>query len=217
MQFVDIQNAVISGTFDETDRPDIKNWINGRGSLLWDIDEWSFRRASANVTVTAGSNLITGLPADFQIATDVFRDDGFKLKMFEEYREFASIYLGIDNTWNGPPEAATVLGTNEMLVGPVSNETSSTYLLAYERGWTTLVNDSDEPLLPNEGLMALVFAAKADGMVLRNILLNEPLEQRYQEYLQVMQRNYITAVRGEGHQTPAYRPGGAYSGRWLEP
>lgn len=213
-----MQNAVIANTFDESDRGDVMKWINGRGALLWDMDEWSFRRNSANVSVTSGSNAVTGVPANFQIMVDLFRDDGFKLIEYEEYREFANIYLGANNQWVGPPEAVTVLNTNQIIVGPISSATSSNYLLAYEQAWTPLVNDGDTTGFPEEGDMATVFAAKADGMVLRNILLNEPLEQRYQEYLQVMQRNYITAVRGGPHQTPAYRPGGTYGGsHWLEP
>lgn len=217
MTFKELQDAVIADVFDESDRGSVKDWINNRGRLMWGMSEWTFRRSSANVTVTTGSNQVSNLPADFEIMVDLFRDDGFQLKMFEEYREFAETYLGTDNAWVGPPEACTVLAGNQILVGPVSNVTSSTYLLAYEQAWTELVNDSDVPGFPTDTHLALVFAAKADGMVLKNILLNEPLEQRFQEYLAGMQRDYVTAVRGSSWQTPAYRPGGAYSGRWLMP
>lgn len=228
MDFKQLQDAVIADLFDETDRGDVKNWINARGRMLWGIDEWSFRRAETLVGITVGTNTITNVPLDFDEMVDLFRDDGTKLAMYEEFREFASLYLGTDNSRTGLPEACSVMWhpqnfndpeqpNGDIWVGPIANTTSSTYLLVYERAWTTLVADGDIPQFPSDTHLALVFGAKADGMVLKSILLNEPLEQRYQEYVTSMQRDFITQVRGATHQTPAYRPGGGYSGRWLTP
>lgn len=208
MTFKQIQDAVIADAFTETDRANVKVWINTRGAMLWGLDEWAFTKASALVTVTAGSGAVTNMPTDFSTVLDLFRDDGTKLKAYEEYREFANIYLGTNNSSVGVPEAYTVLGEQSLIVGPLSSVASGNYLLAYENAWTDLVNDADVPALPPDCHLALVHGAKSEGFTLKSILLADPFEKMWQSYIETMGRTHLTALRGAQHQTPPYRPGG---------
>lgn len=205
MTFGDILDAVIRDVFDPTDRTAAKTWVNARYGMMWGAAEWSFRQASANVTVTGGSSTVTSLPADLRVATGLDTDDGVPLKMFREYRDFARRFVGTSNAVSGTPWAFTDLN-GVLYVGPTP-AASGTYLLSYEKAVTLLVGESDVPAIPPEYHLALVHGGKAEGMVMKNILLSDPPEQKWQEALQSMRQDYLVTVRGAGEQIPAYRPG----------
>lgn len=206
MNFKAIQDAVIKSTFDESDRADIKTWINHRYGTLMDQNEWTFTQGTANVTVTAGSQAVSNLPVDLGIVLGLQRVDGTPLEAIPEYRKFAARFLGASNAQAGRPCAFTSWG-GQVLVGPTSNESSAAYLLTYEKNVTLLDDDTDIPVLPAEYHLALVFGAKADGAKLSSILLADPFEQQFDADVQAMTRKYLVSVRGANTQMPAYRPG----------
>lgn len=206
MNFKDLQDATIADSFDESDRDQVKHWINHRYGLLMNQYEWTFTQGEAVVTVTNGSQNVTGGPADLGIVLGLQRADGGHLRGYSEYRKFAHRYLGTGNTQPGQPEAFTVWAGN-VLVGPTSNETSGAYLLTYEKSVTPLDDDDDVPVIPLEHHLALVFGAKADGLTLKSVILADPFTQMYNAEIQAMTRKYLTAVRGAAEQVPAYRPG----------
>lgn len=205
MTFKDIQDAVIKDTFDESDRADVKTWVNHRYGVVMNQNEWTFTQGSQNVTVTGGSQAISNLPADLGIALGLQRADGWPLEAIPEYRKFARRFLGTGNVQTGQPCAFTVWA-GQVLVGPTSNESSTAYLLTYEKNVTPLVADSDIPVIPQEHHLALVFGGKADGLSLSSVLLADPFEQHFNTEIQAMTRKYLTAVRGASTQVPAYRP-----------
>lgn len=206
MTFGAILDAVLADGFDSTRRTDAKTWVNTRLGLFWNAGEWSFRQATANVTVTAGSSTVGGLPSDLRVVTGLDRDDGKPLKLYREYRDFAAKYVGINNAQSGTPEAVVNLN-GVVYVGPTPTATSSSYVLSYEKAAPTLVNDSDVPTIPAEYHLALVVGAKAEGFVLTSVLLSDPFEARWQEHLTSCKQEYLVSVRGAGEQVPAYRPG----------
>jgi len=63
--FKQIQDAVLANAFDESLRAQVKDHINHRYQMLWVAEEWGFVYETALVSVTAGSNVVTGLPSDF--------------------------------------------------------------------------------------------------------------------------------------------------------
>lgn len=206
MDFKELQDAVLTDGFAESDRGSVKNWINTRLGQIWDMNEWTFTYGAENVTVTANSNLITALPDDFVIAIDVFRSTGETLEGIEEYRTFARRYLGTANASAAIPEAYSVIG-GQMFVGPTSSETDDSYLLIYEKAPTLLVNDTDVPAIPEQYHQTLVYGGKAEGFTSKVVLLADSFEALYQQGITAMTRKYLSAVRGSAHQTPAYRPG----------
>lgn len=207
MTFVEIQNAVKANGFAESDRASIKTWINFRLGWIWDLDDWTFVQGSAAVTVTTGSQTVSNLPSDFATALGLWNARGCPLEPVPEYRDFASRYLGTSNIGSGVPEAYTVLGSS-ILVGPTSNETSSGYLLGYEKAPTMLVSDTDVPGIPSQYHLALVHGAKAEGFKLSNVPLADAFDADFQAAITAMRRKYLRSMRGTATQVPAYRPGG---------
>lgn len=132
LAFVDIQDAVLT-RFSEDDRASAKEWINFVYGQIWGLEEWTFKSATALVTVTAGSQVVTDLPADIGIPHLLQNSQGTPLA-FIDWREFQLRYYG----WQGPQLAYEWTVQNEgigaqVFVGPPSNETSSAYQLLYER------------------------------------------------------------------------------------
>lgn len=205
MTFKDLQDAVIKDTFDESDRADVRTWINHRYGLLLNQNEWTFTQGNTLVTATGGSQAVSNLPADLGIVLGLQRADGQPLRAIPEYRKFAAKYIGTSNSPTGQPEAFTSWG-GALLVGPTSNETSSAYVLTYEKNCTPLSADADIPVIPVEHHLALVFGGKADGLALSSVLLADPFEQKFDAEIQAMTRKYLAAVRGANTQIPAYRP-----------
>jgi hypothetical protein len=129
LTFKQIQDQAIK-RFKSSLRPDLKTWILDFYSTVWALEEWSFRYAAAAVTVTAGSANVTNLPADLGMPIGLVNANGDDLDEIG-IREYYRRYTGTDSS-TSTPEAFCVIG-NTIKVGPVSNESSSSYQLLYER------------------------------------------------------------------------------------
>lgn len=132
LTFKGIQDAVLE-RFSEDKRSSAKEWINFVYGQIWGLEEWTFKSATALVTVTAGSQVVSNLPADIGIPHLLQNSQGTPLA-FIDWREFQLRYYG----WQGSQLAYewTIQGEGvgaQVFVGPPSNETSSTYQLLYER------------------------------------------------------------------------------------
>lgn len=126
------QDAVLE-RFNEGRRADCKEWINYVLGQVWVVEEWTFKQAVAAVTVTAGSNKVTGLPLDIGIVRLLQNAQGVKLT-FRPWDEFNLRHYG--ETGSMVPYDYTVLDTMpgcQVYVGPTSSETSALYQLLYER------------------------------------------------------------------------------------
>jgi len=196
LTYKQIQDEVISLRFSESDRASVKNWINIRLAEVWSMEEWLFRRASASVSVTSGSTGITNVPSTFGTAHRLYRSDGIALRYIEP-ADYYDIYANQLQT--GTPVDYTIINQT-FLVGPVSGDTASDYLLLYEKRLTPLVADTDVPLLPGEYHYMLVPGAISFGMGLKSDFTFQFVEMGWQAAIASMRHEYLVDQRGESVQ-----------------
>lgn len=205
LTFKEIQDAVISKSFDETDRSDVKNWITFRHAWLWDLCEWSFKTGTGTVTFTAGSQTVSSVPDDFLIALALYDSQGAPVTAVRDFNQFFNHYNANLGNGSGSPEAFTVVGT-QILVGPAGDGTSG--LLVYQKSKPMLVDDNDTTELPDGYDVALVHGGKAEGFKLSNIPnLAQQFDGDFTAATNALQRTYLTAIRGQAPQFGSYRPG----------
>jgi hypothetical protein len=195
MTFLQIQNEVILTQFNDTQRASIKQWINDRYAEVWGLEDWTFRHAEASATVTASVPAISGV-TDVGIVKGLWRDDGTELK-YLPVRDFNGVYLAPAGQ-TGSPEAFKVVN-GVVTLGPTPG-TSASYTLWYERKLTQLVGDNDVPALPVEYHAMLVDGAVSLGGVRMKDFTYQFTEQRWQNAIQGMRRDYLADVRVPGRQ-----------------
>lgn len=201
MPFIDLQNATMNDRFDESQRGDVKNWLNSRYWQLWNEEEWAFRYATDLVTVTSGSQTVGSLPADFGDVRSFQRGDGTSLRSLDPVA-FNRTYYDARATYTGLPEAYTVID-GAVFVGPASSETAADYQLVYEREYTKLVADGEIPAIPEGAELALVYGASAMGLQLQNDYTWQFQEELYQSELATMRRSYLRDRRDSNPQYAA--------------
>jgi hypothetical protein len=209
--FLELQADVMGDRFVEGQRDDVKRWINSTYWRVWTLEEWTFRYATANVTVTSGSQTVTNLPADLGLIRVFQRGDGTPLTWMEP-EDFARVYHDPRASWTGLPEAYTVLN-GVVSVGPASSETASDYQIEYEREWVKLVNDGDVPLLPDGCLSDILVAGPvALGQKEQNDFTWQFLFQTFQDGLDALRRGYLVSARDAYQSLPADPLGSAWWG-----
>lgn len=201
--FKEIVDAVLSDRFGESKRLEAKNWVNHRYWWLWSLEEWPFKFATDAVTVTSGSQIVTGAPTDLKTAFALYSDSGRELQRVRDHRDFFNAYQGQPA---GTPEAFTTFGTS-LLVGPTPNTTSAAYTLLYEKEVTLLSADSDLPAFPAGSHFALVHGGSAEGLKLQNDPTWQAFENDFRDTITILREAYMATVGGSGYQMPAYRPG----------
>lgn len=202
--FLELQDAVILGLLDESDRAAAKTYINHRYGWILALEEWSFLNDTASVTVTDGSQTVTNLPTDFGIPIGLWDSDGNPLQAMSDWRAFLSRYnanLGD----SGSPEAYTVIGSS-LLVGPTPDTTATDFLLAYELEGAAMVADGDVPIIPTLFHVALIHGGRAEAMKMAFNPQWQAVEQDFLASIDAMRRRYLVGVRSTGEQVPAYRP-----------
>lgn len=188
--FLQLQTAVMGTRFDDSQRGDIKTWINAAYWNCWSLERWTFRYATDLVTVTSGSTAVTGLATDVERVFSFQRSDGTKLRYLQPSR-FDAAYYNATSPPVGAPEAYTIRA-GVITVGPTSNETKTDYELDYEKAYTALVNDSDVPLLPegsHEGI--LVFGGIAIGCKTENDFTWQFFQQEVDRTTQTLRADYL--------------------------
>lgn len=196
MTYSDICSEVQSLRFGSAESASIKHWVNDRYAALWNADEWIFKYAKANVTATTGSTLISNLPSDFGIVLGLWRADGMPL-VWMPPKQFEDLYQGA--TDSAAPAFYTVI--NQVIyVGPTSNETSTSYLLLYEKRLTLLSADADVPAIPSEHHYLLVVGALALGLALHNDFTYQFMDGKWQQGIEEMRREWLADNRGDVSQ-----------------
>lgn len=203
MTFVEIVNAVLKGAFDESRRPEAKNWVRFRHAWLWDLEDWSFKLATATVTFTAGSQIVSGAPTDLHAALALFDRDGNPVRGISDIRRFFADYNANLDLGAGPPEAYTIVNGQIFLSHPGDG---SQGILVYERSKPALAADSDTTGLPDGYDLGLVHGGKAEGFKLTNIPLADNFDADFTATANTMRRNYLNPVKEPGQQFGAYRP-----------
>jgi hypothetical protein len=205
LTFKELQDATLAAGFAEAQRIDAKRWINFRYAWLWDIADWSFKNATDLVTVTAGSQTVTGVAADMLQVLGLFNSAGTPLVAIPDYTAFAEAYIGTTASAATLPEAYTILGST-IMVGPTAGTTDSNYLLVYKKGATELVGDNDVPAIPPLYHLALVHGAKAEGFKLNAVpSLADSFDADFQAAITAMKATYLSNLEVP-LQVPAYLP-----------
>lgn len=201
MNFLQLQAAVMGTRFDDSQRGDVKTWINATYWRAWTLEEWTFREATESVTVTAGSKTVTGLTADVAIVRSFQRGDGDDIMSLDPV-DFQRLYNDPRAPWTGLPEAYTIIN-GVVSVGPASSETASDYLIVYEKEYTALSADGNTPLLP-EGCHedVLVFGAIARGLKTENDFTWQFFQQTADEGIDTLRRGYLTNRRDTNQAFP---------------
>jgi len=210
--FGDIVTAVLADAFDDADkRASAQGWVRGRHAWVWDAKPWTFKRASASITFTAGSQIAAG-PTDVHSADRIYDQFGNRLRGYKDPRQFFDAYNNLASTSSGSPEAYTVYD-GKILVGP--NGDGSTGLILYEKAKPSLVNDSDPTGFPDGYELMLVHGGKAEGFKLTNIPLAANFDADFNAYVTAMENNWLDEVSEAGsaqpgasrpHGFPSYRP-----------
>jgi hypothetical protein len=204
LTYKQIVDQVLADGFAEAKRDKAQGWVQARHAWLWDLEEWTFKQASANIVFTANSQVAGSLPSDFRTAIAVYNTSGAPLQPYEDHVEFYDRYNTRLNLGSGTPEAFTVVA-GQLLVGPAGD--GSTGLLLYEKGKPTLSADGDPTGLPEGYDLALVHGGKAEGFKLSNVPLWQGFDDDFTAFANAMRRNYLTAVRAStAKQLGAYRP-----------
>lgn len=187
MTFREITDECIALRFEEPQRGQIKNWINNRYAALWGMFDWTFRRAEATCSLTAGTATLNGLPGDFGVSFGVWLGDGTRLEYLEP-DDYNDLFYGVTDT--GAPYKYTVF--NQVItVGPIPATADGAVTIRYERRLTPLIDDSDLPMIPTEHHYVLVPGALSMGLALYNDFTYQFIESMWQEGIQTLQRDYL--------------------------
>lgn len=203
LTFKQITDAVLADGFSEGKRSSAQEWIRFRHAWLWGLHEWTFRFGTATVTFTVGTQVVGSLPSDFHIALALYTSTGAPVLGVKDVREFFDRYNANASTSSGTPSAFTVVGS-QLMVGPAGDGTSG--LLVYEKSKPMLVNDGDTTGLPDGYDLALVHGGKAEGFKLSNVPLWEGFDQDFSAAATALEKDYLTAIRGQNSQLGSARP-----------
>lgn len=193
MTFLELQNAVLA-RFEQSERDNVKRWLNLFYGQVWALERWSFRLGQAYVSVTPGSTAIGLLPDDTGQVTGLLNGRGERLTPLppdvwnDLYRAMAL------QAQTGLPEAYTIINGVPQ-VGPPSSEDSTSYRLEYFKRLTQLAEDDDEPATPDEFDWMLVAGASAIGQTHTQdptAALQDPVILRA---LDSMRRDFLTDLR----------------------
>lgn len=202
LTFLELQAAVMGDRFRENQRGDVKSWINSTYWSAWSAERWTFRYATDLVTVTAGSNAVSGIAADVERVDSFQTSTGVRLQYLNP-RRFEVDYYNAVSPSTGAPEAYTIIA-GAVYVGPVSSESRSDYLMTYEKAYTALVNDGDVPLLPEGSQFSvLVFGAQALGLKLQNDFTWQFAEQTYMAGMDALRSDYLSDESDDDSVYPA--------------
>ncbi len=188
MDYLEIQNSVLSDRFSEEKRDSAKQAINSRYGRLWLTAGWSFRYALANVVVPLGANTLP--KGVFHTPIEIYDETntGYYPKkvgstMPQDLIPFRS------TSSSGYPIEFTVIGDTIYLD---RNAPTDTDLIIYgELAWVPLVSDEAVPLLPEEFHYMLVVGAASDLLKLENDPSYKPLEDTWEKMLEDMKKGYL--------------------------
>ncbi len=213
MTFLELQqelSTVPGARFKSTQSSSYKKWLNARAAELWGLEDWTFRKADVDLTVTAGSAEVTE-PTDLGIVLGIWTDLGDPLRYLTP-RDYFAQHIG--NTSTGVPIAYTVVN-KQIKLDPTPNASSLTWHIYYDRAYChkngagayvvgDMTLDDDSPALPSEAHYLLIHGAISMGSVNMNDFTYQFAEQGWLSGIESLRRNYLVDVRGEPQQWAAY-------------
>lgn len=188
MTFQEIYTEVINLRFNGNNAASAKHWVNQAYAEAWFAQDWTFAWATANVAITSGSSALGSLPSDFGNTSYLWSETGTPIKYLTPQQFYKTFYGATDT---GYPLFYTVVN-GSISLGPTPNYSSSAYQLVYRRAFTTLVNDSDVPLLPAEYHYMLVHGGLRYGLATVNDFTYAMQAEMFNELLASMGNQYLS-------------------------
>lgn len=189
MNFVELQDAALSDRFSESKRTDAKRWINYRYGRLWSKEPWTFKLAVASYTLGSGQSTVA--LGNFLRIVSVWDDTTTPGYSEMDAIRPQDLYDNATRT-SGTPIGFTVIGDNIRFLAPASSQ--RTYTVLGELKFQLLVDDSDEPLIPEEFHQVLVHGAISEGLRLENDPTWQAAEEDYKVGYEDMKGSYLTPV-----------------------
>src|SRR6266705_2546347 len=190
MNYLDLQNEVLSDRFDESKRPNAKNWLNYRYGRLWGMEPWTFKQQLSTLNVSAGtSSVARGTIGMITALWDTTISPYYLPEMplrAEDFHEVASLTAGT-------PYNYVVIGDNIQFNRPML--VNRTFLVVNEAKFTALAADGDIPAIPTEYHLLLASGASSHGLRLENDPSWQAFEDEWSHGIDDMKKNYLTSVR----------------------
>src|SRR6266498_496449 len=196
MTFLELQQellAVAAARFKEGQRNSAKFWINNRYAAVWGLEDWTFRKATGTITVTAG---VASAPTDFGKPIGIWASDGTRLD-YVDPRAYYDATIGATIS-TSPAFFTMVNGVPQIPV------TAGTFTTHYDKKLTLLSADSDVPALPVEHHYMLVHGATYVGSVQVSDFTYQFAQQQWQNNIDEMRQNYLDDQVGEPMQWGSY-------------
>ena len=202
MNFLEIVNEVLFDRFSEQRRESIKRYVNSRYGRVWAQEAWSFKRVVVPTTIAAGVTSVSLADLGLQRVESIHRVDGNYYRDVEGLRP--EDFYDYVTTVNGSPMGFTIYGDTVHIDRSYSSDQNLVVL--GEAIFVPMVNDSDEPAMPEEFHMMLVHGAASEALRMENDPTWQGFEQDYQAYLNDMKLGYLSAVRNYTDAYPAWTP-----------
>lgn len=191
MNFLGIQDEVISNRFDPGQRPQVKNWINYRYGRLWGMENWTFKYQITTLAVPGNaSSVARGTIGDIVRIWDTTVAPGYA--PMRPLRP-EDLWDAGSTTQTGAPYDYTMVGNTIYFERPM-NANRSFYVLS-TLPFAALVNDSDIPLIPTEFHSLLSSGATATGLMRENDPAAQAFEQDWERGIQDLKAAYLTSLR----------------------
>lgn len=191
MNFLDIQNEVLTNRFDGSQRPQVKNWINFRYARLWALEQWPFKIQITDLSVSNGAlSVAKGSIGDIQRIWDSTIAPAF-LPMASTRAEDLWDYAR--STSSGSPFEYTIVGNTIYFERPMDQ--NRTFKVLSSIPFTMLTADGDIPLIPTEFHYLLVSGATAMGLNRENDPASQQFEQDWNNGIADLRAGYLTNLR----------------------
>lgn len=191
MNFAQIQDEVLSNRFDQSQRPNAKNWINYRYGRLWSMENWSFKYQVGTLNVAGNATSVArGTIGDIVGLWDTTVAPSYAAMQPTRAEDLWNLFR---STQTGAPYNFTVVGDTIYFERPM-DQARSFYVLS-TIPFTALVNDGDTPLIPVEFHEVIVAGAASHGLRLEDDPAWQGFEQDWQSGIQDMRAGYLTHMR----------------------
>ena len=212
MTFLQLQqelSTVPGARFKTTQVNSYKAWLNSRAAELWNLEDWTFKKNKAAMTVTSGSETSTA-PSDLGIVLGIWNQYGDPVRYTPPQDFFPDHQANAYSGTTGDPSTFTVVNKT-IYLDPTPSTTSSSWAIYYDRAYChkdsngnyvagDMTSDNDTPALPPECHYLLIHGATAMGSINMNDFTYQFAEQGWQNGLEVMRRNYLADQRTGSQQ-----------------
>lgn len=200
MNFLALQDEVISNRFDVGQRPQVKNWINYRYGRLWGLENWTFKYQISTLSVAGNaSSVARGTIGDIVRIWDTTVSPGYA--PMRPLRPEDLWDLG-SQTQAGIPSDYTIVGNTIYFERPMN--AARTFYVLSTLPFTALSADLDIPLIPTEFHSLLVSGATATGLMRENDPAAQAFEQDWTNGIQDLKSSYLTSLRTANDTYPGW-------------